>query len=107
MRRIGRIIQVKPEAIEEYERIHAAVWPEVLATISACNMRNYSIFRHGTLLFAYFEYVGEDLAADMAKMAEDPKTQEWWTHTDPMQEPLPDHAPGEWWTDLKEVFYTA
>ncbi|HEY5002953.1 MAG TPA: L-rhamnose mutarotase [Ktedonobacteraceae bacterium] len=107
MHRIGRIIQVKPEAIEEYERIHAAVWPEVLATISACNIRNYSIFRHGTLLFAYFEYVGEDLAADMAKMAEDPKTQEWWTHTDPMQEPLPDHAPGEWWTDLKEVFHIA
>jgi L-rhamnose mutarotase len=107
MRRIGRIIQVKPEAIKEYERIHAAVWPEVLATIAACNIRNYSIFRHGTLLFAYFEYIGDDLAADMAKMAEDPKTQEWWTHTDPMQEPLPDHAPGEWWTDLKEVFYTA
>jgi L-rhamnose mutarotase len=107
MRRIGRIIQVKPEAIEEYERIHAAVWPEVLATIAACNIRNYSIFRHGTLLFAYFEYVGEDLDADMAKMAEDPKTQEWWTHTDPMQEPVPDHAAGDWWTDLKEVFYTA
>ncbi len=107
MLRIGRIIQVKPEAIEEYERIHAAVWPEVLATIAACNIRNYSIFRHGTLLFAYFEYVGEDLTADMAKMAEDPKTQEWWTHTDPMQEPVLDHAPGEWWTDLKEVFHTA
>jgi L-rhamnose mutarotase len=106
MRRIGRIIQVKPEAIEEYERIHAAVWPEVLATITACNMRNYSIFRHGTLLFAYFEYIGDDLDADMQKMAEDPKTQEWWMHTDPMQEPLPDHALGEWWTDMKQVFYT-
>jgi L-rhamnose mutarotase len=106
MRRIGRIIQVKPEAIEEYERIHAAVWPQVLATITACNMRNYSIFRHGTLLFAYFEYIGDDLDADMQKMAEDPKTREWWTHTDPMQEPLPDHAPGAWWTDMKQVFYT-
>ena len=107
MRRIGRIIQVKPEAIEEYERIHEAVWPEVLATIAACNIRNYSIFRHGTLLFAYFEYIGDDLDADMAKMAADPKTQEWWTHTDPMQEPVPNSAPGDWWTDLKEVFHTA
>ncbi|MBV9614231.1 MAG: L-rhamnose mutarotase [Ktedonobacteraceae bacterium] len=107
MRRIGQIINVKPEAIEEYERIHAAVWPEVLATISACNIRNYSIFRYGTLLFAYFEYVGDDLDADMAKMAQDPKTQEWWALTDPMQEPMPDHTPGKWWTDLKEVFYTA
>jgi L-rhamnose mutarotase len=107
MRRIGQIINIKPEAIEEYERIHADVWPEVLATIAACNIRNYSIFRHGTLLFAYFEYIGNDLAADMKKMAADPKTQEWWTITDPMQDPLPDHASGEWWTVMKQVFYTA
>lgn len=106
MRRYGQIIHVKPEAIEAYERIHAAVWPEVLATIHACNIRNYSIFRHGTLLFAYFEYIGDDFAADMQKMAADPKTQEWWTHTDPMQEPLPDHTPDEWWTVMKEVFHT-
>ena len=52
------------------------VWPEVLAMIQACNIRNYSIFRHGTQLFAYFEYLGEDFAADMAKMAADPKTRE-------------------------------
>ncbi|GAC1375309.1 MAG: L-rhamnose mutarotase [Ktedonobacteraceae bacterium] len=106
MRRIGQIVRVKPERIEDYERIHEAVWPEVLATIHACNIRNYSIFRHGTLLFAYFEYIGDDYAADMQKMAADPKTQEWWTHTDPMQEPLEDHDPDEWWTVAKEVFYT-
>ena len=106
MRRIGRIIQVKPEAIEEYERIHAAVWPEVLATISACNIRNYSIFRHGTLLFAYFEYIGDDYEADMAKMAVDPKTREWWTWTEPMQTPLETRVLDEWWTAMKEVFHT-
>ncbi len=106
MQRIGQIIGIKPEAIEEYERLHAAVWPEVLATIHACNIRNYSIFRHGTTLFAYFEYIGDDFAADMAKMAEDPKTREWWTHTDPLQEPLADRAPGQWWTGMQEVFHT-
>lgn len=67
MRRFGQIIRVKPDRIEDYERIHAAVWPEVLETIRACNMRNYTIFRHGTLLFAYFEYIGSDFAADMKK----------------------------------------
>ena len=107
MRRYGQIIKVKPECIEEYERIHEKVWPEVLATIHACNMRNYAIFRHGTWLFAYFEYIGDDYAADMKKMAADPKTQEWWTHTDPMQEPLEERAEGEWWAVMKEVFYTA
>ena len=106
MRRIGQLIKVKPESIAEYERLHEAVWPEVLKTIHECNIRNYSIFRQGNLLFAYFEYIGDDYAADMQKMAADPKTQEWWTYTDPMQEPLEDHAPDEWWTVMKEVFHT-
>lgn len=106
MRRFGQLIGVKPERIEDYERLHAETWPEVLATIHNCNIRNYSIFRHENLLFAYFEYIGDDFAADMAKIAEDPKTREWWSHTDPMQEPLPSRQSGEWWTTLKEVFHT-
>ena len=53
MRRVGQVIGLKPDQIEAYERLHAAVWPEVLAMISPCNIRNYSIFRHGNLLFAY------------------------------------------------------
>lgn len=106
MQRYGQIIGVKPDQIEAYERIHAAVWPEVLAMIQRCNMRNYSIFRYEQLLFAYFEYVGEDFAADMAIMAADPKTREWWTHTDPMQTPVAGAAAGEWWAKMKEVFHT-
>ena len=106
MRRYAQLIHVKPEAIAEYERLHAAVWPEVLATIRACNIRNYSIFRHDTLLLAYFEYHGEDYAADMAKMAADPKTQAWWKITDPMQEPLPEREAGAWWAEAREVFHT-
>ena len=106
MRRFGQIITIKPEAFAEYEHLHAAVWPEVLATIHRCNIRNYSIFRHETWLFAYFEYVGDDFTADMKRMGEDPKTQEWWSYTDILQEPLPTHAPGEWWTTMKEVFHT-
>jgi L-rhamnose mutarotase len=106
MRRFGQVIGVKPDQIEAYERIHAAVWPEVLAMIQACNISNYSIFRHQNLLFAYFEYVGADFDADMAKMAADSKTREWWTHTDSMQEPVEGRVPGEWWASMKEVFHT-
>jgi L-rhamnose mutarotase len=105
MQRYGHVIGVKPEQIAAYEQIHAAVWPEVLAMIHSCNIRNYSIFRYNTLLFAYFEYVGDDFAADMARMAADPKTQEWWTHTEPMQDPLPERAPNAWWHTLPEVFH--
>ena len=106
MRRFGQVIGLKPEQIEAYERLHAAVWPDVLATIAACNIRNYSIFRYNDLLFAYFEYHGDDYEADMAKMAADPKTQEWWKLTDPLQEPVEPRAPGEWWATMREVFHT-
>jgi L-rhamnose mutarotase len=106
MQRYGQIIKVKPEAIAEYEQIHTEVWPGVLATIHACNIRNYSIYRHETWLFAYFEYIGSDFAADMRKMAADPITQKWWSLTDPMQEPVPRHREGDWWTVMKEVFHT-
>lgn len=106
MQRFGQVIGLKPAHIAAYERIHAQVWPEVLAMIDACHMRNYSIFRHGTLLFAYFEYVGSDFAADMAHMAADPKTQEWWAITAPMQEPLADRAESEWWLTMDEVFHS-
>ena len=107
MQRIARIIHLKPEAIDEYKKIHAEVWPGVLATIAACNIKNYSIFLREpeNLLFAYFEYYGEDLEADMAKMAEDEETQRWWTITDPMQTKLETAAEGEWWVPAEMVFH--
>ena len=106
MKRFGQVIGIRPENIEEYERIHADVWPEVLANIRRNNIANYSIFRHGNLLFAYFEYVGDDYAVDMANLARDPKNQEWWSVCEPMQEPLEDRGPGEWWKTIPEVFHT-
>lgn len=106
LQRFGQVIGLKPDQTETYERLHAAVWPEVLATIEACNIRNYSIFRRGAQLFAYFEYVGSDFATDMARMAADPKTQAWWKLTDPLQEPLSERADGEWWATMREVFHT-
>ena len=106
MRRFGQVIRVRPESVGAYERLHADVWPGVLATITRCNIRNYSIYRHGETLFAYFEYVGDDFAADMAAMAADPVTQEWWKLTDAMQEPFDERELGAWWLTMPEVFHT-
>jgi L-rhamnose mutarotase len=109
MQRIGMVIGVKPEKIEEYKCLHAAVWPDVLAMISACNIRNYSIFlkEPENLLFSFFEYHGTDYAGDMAKMAADPKTQEWWAVCMPCQSPLDTRKEGEWWAGMEEVFFHA
>jgi len=106
VKRYGQIIGLKPEAYEKYVEYHAQVWPEVLKTIHDCNIRNYSIFYKDNLLFAYFEYIGDNFDADMAKMAADPKTQEWWTIMNPIQQPLATRAEGEWWAKMKEVFHT-
>jgi len=105
MKRFGQIIRVRPEHFEDYKKYHAAVWPDVLSKIKECNITNYSIFHKDGLLFAYFEYTGVDFEADMAKMAADPKTQEWWAVMKPMQQPVENSEPGEWWATMEEVFH--
>jgi L-rhamnose mutarotase len=105
MKRVGSVLKVRPEKFEEYKRYHQAVWPEILAKITDCNIRNYSIYHKDGTLFSYFEYVGQDYEADMAKMAADPKTQEWWAIMKPMQDPLPTRREGEWWAEMEEVFH--
>lgn len=105
MKRYGQIIKVKPEYLEKYKALHANPWPEVNAKIKECNIQNYSIYFWNGYLFSYYEYVGEDYEADMAKMAADPKTQEWWKETDPCQEPVELAKEGAWWSDMEEVYH--
>ena len=106
VRRVGTVIRLLPEHEQVYRELHAAVWPDVLAQIARSNIRNYTIFLRDGLLFAYFEYTGTDYPADMAAMAADPRTQEWWKLTDPCQQAVPSAAEGEWWAPLEEVFHT-
>jgi L-rhamnose mutarotase len=51
------------------------------------------------------EYVGDNYDEDMAKIAADPRTQEWWKVTAPMQTPLAEKLEGEWWKVIPEVFH--
>jgi L-rhamnose mutarotase len=108
MERMAQAIRLRPEALDEYRRIHAAVWPEVLELIAACGIRNYTIFlkEPELILFAYWEYHGSDFAADMARMKADARMRDWWEITDPMQEPFETRAPGEWWARMEPVFHT-
>jgi L-rhamnose mutarotase len=107
MERMGHVLGLKPEHIGEYKRIHAEVWPGVLARISQCHIHNYTIFLREpeNLLFAYWEYHGADFAGDAAMMAADPVTQDWWKICMPMQTPLETRKHGEWWVPMEEVFH--
>src|ERR1700722_8525835 len=105
MKRFGMVIGLRPGSADAYRRYHAAAWPEVLDKMLECNIRNYSIFLKDDLLFTYFEYHGNDLKADWAKMAAHPKTQEGWAIIEPLQNPLETRRLGEWWAEMEEVFH--
>ena len=106
MERHGSVIKIRPGKLEEYKKYHADVWPEILAMIRKCNIRNYSIYYKDGYLFSYFEYYGNNFKADMEKMAADPRTQEWWAIMKPMQEPVETRRHEEWWAEMEEVFHT-
>lgn len=105
MKRIAQVIKLKPDQKSLYLQLHENVWKSVQQQIHASNIRNYSIFLHGDLLFSYFDYAGDDFQADMDRMAEHEETKLWWTLTDPCQEPVPEAQPGEWWHTLTEIFH--
>jgi len=107
MSRHGSVIGIKAEHIAEYKRLHAAVWPDVLRQIKDSKISNYSIYLREpeNLMFSYFEYTGSDFAGDMARMAADPRTQEWWAVCMPLQDPLKTNKDDEWWGSMEEVFH--
>ena len=105
MQRLGMTIRLKPGSAETYKAYHRAVWQEVLDELSACHIRNYSIYFKDDVLFGYLEYHGSDLKADWARMAAHTRTREWWAVMEPLQEPLDTRKEGEWWAEMEEVFH--
>jgi L-rhamnose mutarotase len=110
IQRYGSVVGVKDEKVARYKELHAAAWPDVLAIIKRSHIANYSIYlrkltdgRH--YLFSYFEYVGDDFSADMARIAAEPATQRWWAECVPCLDLLPDRAPDEIWASMIEVFH--
>ena len=56
MKRVGFLIKVRREKIEEYKRQHQAVWPEMLDALRRNGWHNYSLFmREDGLIFGYLE----------------------------------------------------
>ena len=69
MNRIGFVLKVRPDLLEEYRRHHQVVWPEMLDALRRNGWHNYTLFLQpdGTL-FGYFETEGslEQALAGMA-----------------------------------------
>jgi L-rhamnose mutarotase len=102
---VASVIRLRPDKEMEYRALHASVWPGVLATLRDVGVTNYSIFLRDGVLFSYLEYTGDDYEAAMATVAADDVTREWWTLTDPCQQPVESAPPGVWWAPAEELFH--
>ena len=105
-KRVGMVVGIKPEMIEEYKRLHADNNPGVRDLLTKYHMQNFNIFLQEIdgkwYEFGYYEYVGDDFEGDMAKLDKEPRNIEWLKMCDPMQIPLPG-AKG--WTEMERVYF--
>lgn len=105
MQRVGFLLKVKRDKIEEYKHIHAAVWPEMLDALRTAGWHNYSLFlRDDGLLFGYFE-TPESLASAQAAMAVTEVNQKWQTKMSPFFEFPEGGKADELLLPLEEVFH--
>lgn len=86
-------MKLKPGFEQEYERRHAAIWPELKAQITASGVRNYSIFwdKETNILFGYQEVVGDTNSQDAE--AADEITHRWWDYMADIMDVNPDNSP--------------
>ena len=102
MERIGFRMRLRPGAEAEYVRRHAAVWPELLADLSAAGASNYSIFLDGEDLFGYVEVA--DFKAFRAAMARSDADARWQPEMARLIDPLTDPDTG-FHHRMREVFH--
>ncbi len=97
--RVGFVLRVKPDRVEEYVRAHREVWPELLEALRTAGIRNYTIFRADSQVFGYFET--DDVAATEAYLATQEVSARW---QDAMAELLEERVADGGPAPLEEVF---
>ncbi len=104
MKRVGFLLKVKPDKIEEYKKHHEAVWPEMLAALSRQGWHNYSLFiREDGLLFGYVE-VAESFQTSQKGMETEAINETWQKFMEPYFESMTGR-PDENMMPLVEVFH--
>ncbi len=96
-------LRIKAEAIEEYDREHKRVWPELLAKLKAVGISDYSVFRRGQDLTLVMRVENFDKAWD--ELDADPVNRKWQEFMGRLFEPVADKHNGERFAMLEEVFY--
>ena len=107
MKTYGMALDLKddPEIRAKYVEYHRAVWPDVLAGLGGVGITGMKIFLHGNRLFMYFEtddyFVPE---RDFARYMDTGRAREWDELMRTFQQPVPGASPGDWWSEMDQVF---
>jgi L-rhamnose mutarotase len=105
MKRIGFLLKVRQDKLQEYKKHHQAVWSEMLDALRRTGWHNYSIFaREDGLLFGYFE-TPESFQSALAGMSEQEINAKWQEFMSPYFENLGGQHPDESMVELEEVFH--
>ncbi|HVY43208.1 MAG TPA: L-rhamnose mutarotase [Hyphomicrobiaceae bacterium] len=93
------VMKLKPGNEALYKKRHDDLWPEMRALMDAGNLRSFSIYRYGLILFAYQD-LDDGPAADMATPD---VVWRWWESMAPLMETNPDSSPVEY--PVEEMFH--
>ena len=103
MQRIAFQLRLKAGSEEAYDEAHRHVWPELLAELQSCGVREYSIFRRGCDLFLCMQVPNFQVLLDHLAQSDIDRR---WQHTmAPLLETVPSLEEGATFAMMNEVFY--
>jgi L-rhamnose mutarotase len=104
MNRVGFVLKVKSDLVEEYKRRHENVWPEMQDALRRNGWHNYSLFmRDDGMLFGYVE-TPDGLQTAIDGMEDEQVNERWQEEMAPFFEGTGLHA-DEMMEELVEVFH--
>ena len=97
-----------PALIEEYQRYHREIWPEITAHQRRYGIADMEIYRLGNRLMMVMETT-EDFDSGLfeRRSLEDPKVCEWEALMWKYQRPTPWTPAGEKWVEMEKIFSLA
>jgi L-rhamnose mutarotase len=98
--RAGFMLKLKPGGLDEYQRLHDEIWPELIEELARNGVRQVSIYAAGSSLFIYSEVDNED---SWETLWHTDVHLRWGAQLEPYLELDADGAPDS--TDLREIFH--
>jgi L-rhamnose mutarotase len=105
LKRVGFILKVRQDKLQEYKAYHKTVWPEMLDALRRTGWHNYSLFmRDDGLLFGYFE-TPDSFQAALDGMSKEEINAQWQEFMAPYFENLSGAHADESMVELEQVFH--